>query len=80
MGNWRAGPDASGYQPAQFVDVDYAMKARGIRRRTNLVKAIQRSQEVSEAEARELTEEMLNELEGVDDEDRREEIWKKYGS
>jgi len=94
-GNWRAGPQAFGYgkeldsegnvknpYPGQgeFVSADYANTARGIRRKTNLVKSIQRSKEVDESEAREAADEMIDALQDAETEEERKDIWQKYGS
>lgn len=79
-GNWRAGPDAKGYKQGQFVDAKYAKTATSIRRTTNLTKSIQRARDVSESEARELKNEMVEALNEAETKEERRDIWQKYGS
>lgn len=78
-GNWRAGPDAKGYEPGQFVEVNYAKRATGVRKRTNMVKSIQRGAEVPEDEARERGRTILEKLEDAETDQEEREIWQEHG-
>lgn len=75
---WRAGPDAPGYEQGQFVPTREVSQAGGgtrsrpggnvgrsytTRRRTNLVKANMRKRDMSEEEARDFVNERLDEME-----------------
>lgn len=89
QGKWRAGPEAKD----EYVDAGgniqpaYAKQARGIRKRTNMIKSIMRGQDIDEATARENANTILEKLREIDaDMDpqerkkRRREIWQTYGS
>lgn len=82
QGNWRAGPDAKGYEKGQFVSPGYAKKARSLRRNSNMVKNIMREANegkgVSESKAREISHEVRNKLQDADSEEERREIWRQY--
>lgn len=53
-GNWRAGPDnKKGKQPGQFIEADYAKRARSNRRHVNSVKGVMENTDSDEDEARE---------------------------
>lgn len=81
-GNWRAGPDAKGYDKGQFVSGDYAQRARAVRRNANMVKNIMREanegEGVSETEAREISTEIRERLDDAESEEERRGIWRQY--
>lgn len=83
-GRLRAGPDNPlGYNKGDMVrKEDYPNMFRSLnnRKHTNLVKALMRSQELTEKEAREQTNELLDELEQAETKEERADIWQKYGS
>lgn len=77
-GNWRAGPQAKGYEQGQFVDASYANKARKFRQNTNLTKQFMRSNDLDEAEAREQAREMISRLKEADSEEERKDIRQNF--
>jgi len=76
--NWRAGPDAKGYEKGQFVEAAYAKQARGIRKNANMVKQIMRWNDVNENQARKTSHTIREKLKDAESEDERREIWKQY--
>lgn len=61
-GNWRAGPDAKGYDKGQYVDPSYAKRARSARQNANAIKQNMDKQDMDEDEARKWVKEKRDEL------------------
>ncbi len=93
-GQWVAGPKAKGYDEGEYIPTKTVEEGgktmerpAGIvgqqwsqRRRSNMVKSVMRASGVGEAEAREKTKDLLDELSEAETDQERKEVWKKYAS